>query len=309
MYRTMVTLLKSDNFFKPSEVENIKNSILSLQFVEKEYGHEVENFQLIQPGIEEIFSRVVGEPLMLKTDISGIFRIPKTHIHFESFDSPNEWIYAVALEKCIFNVYYHLSGAKNALEGWKFNYRNLLEWDYHTNILLEPNQGIFFRPWIFHSFVGGLIHQYRLVGSQNVLKKKIILITGLPGSGKSTLAQQLAEQLNATYINGDQVRKIYRDNDFSYQGRYKQAERLRRLAAISEDEFVVIDAVCPLTGTRDTINPDFIIWMNTIEKSKYADTNEMFQKPENADIIIDSFQYNIEEIINRVKQCQDKLVL
>jgi len=42
----------------------------------------------------------------------------------------------------------------------------LFEWDIYTNILLEPNQGVIFRPWLFHSIENGLVQYYRLVNKK-----------------------------------------------------------------------------------------------------------------------------------------------
>ena len=44
------------------------------------------------------------------------------------------------------------------------NYQDFRDWDYHTNILLEPNEGVIFRPWLFHSLEEGLVQVYRLKG-------------------------------------------------------------------------------------------------------------------------------------------------
>jgi hypothetical protein len=79
-----------------------------------------------------------------------------------------EWIFILALEPTTFNLYHHLSGAKTALDEYKFDYNNLFDWDIHTNILLEPNQGIIFRPWLFHSLTHQrLVQLYRLKGKDN----------------------------------------------------------------------------------------------------------------------------------------------
>lgn len=305
MSRQMVKVLHTDNYFAKDTVQQLYNIAINSNFVEHEHGKQIPNFNLIQPGIEDVLSTVVGESLIVDEENSGIFRIPKLNIHFEGFDSPDEWCFAIALEKCTFNVYHHLSGAKNALEEYRFNYQNLLEWDYHTNILLEPNQGIFFRPWIFHSFNGGLIHQYRLKSTQDIIDKKIILVMGLPGSGKSTLSKQLAERLDSTYINADQVRTMYNDWDFSIEGRLNQSKRMRRLAALSENKYSVVDFVCPLTMTRDLINADYTIWMNTIDKSRFDDTNEMFESPQKYDLMIDNFDYIIDDVLTNIKHLTD----
>ncbi len=50
-----------------------------------------------------------------------------------------------------------------------------------------------------------------------------VLIFGLPGSGKSTLANELVKRLPCVRLNGDAVRKIFGDKDFSMKGRLLQA--------------------------------------------------------------------------------------
>ena len=301
MSRLMVKLLQSDNFFEEKTLKNLLNVVSSFNFVEKEYGKEIENFQLIQPGIDDVLSRVVGESLIVDQEYSGIFRIPNMGIHFESFQSPDEWRFSIALEKTTFNIYYHLSGAKNALEGYKFNYNNLFEWDYHTNVLLEPNQGIFYRPWIFHSFSGGILQNYRLLSTQSNIDKKIILVMGLPGTGKTRLIEKLSEKLDCCVLNSGNIRRMYNDNDFTIEGRTNHAMKLRNLVHFSNKKYTIIESVCPLIMTRDYVSPDFIIWMNTQTNSKYNDTDKMFEKPSNSNLIINDFNYNIETILEQIK--------
>ena len=47
---------------------------------------------------------------------------------------------------------------------------------------------------------------------------------------------------------------------------------------------VIVDFVCPTEETRKIFNPDFIIWMDTINKGRYEDTNKLFVKPNNYNI-------------------------
>jgi len=44
--------------------------------------------------------------------------------------------------------------------------RNLFEWDVCVNIRLEQNQGVIFRPWLFHSVEDGIVQYYRLIGKK-----------------------------------------------------------------------------------------------------------------------------------------------
>ncbi len=115
-----------------------------------------------------------------------------------------------------------------------------------------------------------------------------ILIMGLPGSGKTTLASNLVPLLKAKWLNADNTRKIANDWDFSKEGRARQAKRMADLAAKYKKEgfHVVADFICPTPEARKLFNPDYIIWLDTIKKGRFEDTNEMFVKPEKYDFKI-----------------------
>ena len=108
---------------------------------------------------------------------------------------------------------------------------------------------------------------------------------GLPGSGKTTLASELVPLLNAKWLNNDEVRRVANDWDFSEEGRAIQAKRMADLAEKykKEGRYVVCDFICPTPKARELFNADFIIWVDTIKKSKFDDTNAMFVKPEKFD--------------------------
>ena len=110
---------------------------------------------------------------------------------------------------------------------------------------------------------------------------------GLPGSGKTTLASELVPLLNAKWINNDKVRKAANDWDFSEEGRIRQAKRVADIAEKFEKEgnynYLVADYICPTPETRKLFNADYIVWVNTIEKGRFDDTNKMFVKPEKFD--------------------------
>jgi adenylylsulfate kinase len=114
---------------------------------------------------------------------------------------------------------------------------------------------------------------------------KIILIMGLPGSGKTTLASELAPLINAKRINADEVRKGANDWDFSKEGRSRQAKRMADLAKKIKDEgdYVIADFICPTPEARSLFPADYIVWVDTIKKGRFDDTNQMFVKPEKYD--------------------------
>ena len=50
-----------------------------------------------------------------------------------------------------------------------------------------------------------------------------------------------------------------------------------------EGNYVVADFICPTPKARELFNADFIVWVDTIKKGKYDDTNAMFVKPKKYD--------------------------
>jgi len=151
-----------DGFYSKEEAQRLSLIVDSLPFAQSEFGKEIENFNLTPENPNQLFSNVLNKNVELIEEQSGVFRRPDLFIHFESCQSPKEWMFVVALENSTFNIFEHQSGAKNALDGYNFKYRNMFEWDLTVNYLLEPGQGIFFRPWLFHTFDCGLIQTFRL---------------------------------------------------------------------------------------------------------------------------------------------------
>ena len=108
---------------------------------------------------------------------------------------------------------------------------------------------------------------------------------GLPGSGKTTLASELAPLISAIRINADEVRKEADDWDFSENGRKRQAKRMSDLAQKKKKEgnYVIADFICPTPAARSLFPADYIVWVDTIKKGRFDDTNAMFVKPKKFD--------------------------
>ena len=112
-----------------------------------------------------------------------------------------------------------------------------------------------------------------------------ILIMGLPGAGKTFLAKKMIYVLEShnkklCWFNADEVREMYNDWDFSEEGRIRQSLRMRDLADHNKHvDYVICDFVAPMQSMRDNFEADWVIWVDTISKGRYADTNALFQQP------------------------------
>jgi len=127
----------------------------------------------------------------------------------------------------------------------------------------------------------------------------------LPGSGKTTLASKLVPLLNAKWINNDKVRKDANDWDFSEEGRIRQAKRMAALAEKNKQEgnYVVCDFICPTPKARELFNADYTIWMDTIDRGRFEDTNAMFIKPKKFDFKVTTYNAGIwaTQIVEKIK--------
>ena len=108
---------------------------------------------------------------------------------------------------------------------------------------------------------------------------------GLPGAGKTTLANELNKLIESKRLNADEIRRAANDWDFSEEGRKKQAKRMSdaALKLKSEGNNVIADFICPTPEARSLFPADYTIWVDTIKKGRFDDTNAMFVKPEKFD--------------------------
>lgn len=127
-----------------------------------------------------------------------------------------------------------------------------------------------------------------------------ILIMGLPGAGKTYFAERLKKYLEdhvkpinehtlkpisdarvtVAWLNADEVRRHYNDWDFSEAGRIRQSQRMRDLADEANTDYCIVDFVAPLVEMRNNFRADWTVWIDTIEKGRFEDTNRMFVPPE-----------------------------
>lgn len=118
----------------------------------------------------------------------------------------------------------------------------------------------------------------------------IILVNGLPGSGKTALCKALLDHAPMVYLNADDVRAdLNSDLGFSIEDRIENARRLGAMARLlsAQGHIVLVDFVNPTAATREAFGPsDFIVWVDRICESRFADTNLIWEPPTEVDVRI-----------------------
>lgn len=102
---------------------------------------------------------------------------------------------------------------------------------------------------------------------------KIIWLTGQPGSGKTTIALQFLKYYQDWFhIDGDDIRELFNNKDYSEQGRRKNIELAQQLAQYlySKEKNVIVSLVSPYRDQREyfkqKIGKDLIeIYLHTTE--------------------------------------------
>ena len=85
------------------------------------------------------------------------------------------------------------------------------------------------------------------------IKDMIIVIFGQPGAGKTTLAQRLILE-RFYHIDGDKLRDIFKNKDYSKEGRIKNLNRASDIAhyiAFTEGRDIVLSLVYPYEEARE----------------------------------------------------------
>ena len=99
----------------------------------------------------------------------------------------------------------------------------------------------------------------------------IIVLFGQPASGKTTLAESVQRELfikdMASYpiVDGDEIREIFKNKDYSREGRIRNLNRISDIATFLAHKYkvVIVSAVYPYNEARDYLNTNYqnTIWV------------------------------------------------
>lgn len=132
---------------------------------------------------------------------------------------------------------------------------------------------------------------------------KVFYFIGQPGSGKTTLSKMLVDYIDdLTYhIDGDDIRQIFNNQDYSEAGRRKNIQRAQDIARFlsRKDTTVVMSLVSPYKDLRDEFKQDSLvveIYLHTTEdRGRNHYHVENFEPPTENFIDIDTTNITEEE--------------
>jgi adenylylsulfate kinase-like enzyme len=142
------------------------------------------------------------------------------------------------------------------------------------------------------------------------MSSKIYYLIGQPGAGKTTLAKYLCEYIlsNPHHIDGDDLRNLTQNKDYSEKGRRNNIELAQTMAKLSlkDGKNVVMSIVSPFKDLRDNfkkeLNDKVIeIFVHTTEiRGREEYHVKDYQKPTENFIDIDTTNKSISESITTI---------
>lgn len=144
----------------------------------------------------------------------------------------------------------------------------------------------------------------------------IIVFYGQPHSGKTTLAYKLQEnlflggQMTPPIIDGDEIREIFKNKDYSREGRIKNLNRISDIATYLHSKYkvVIISAVYPIKEAREYLDSisDNVVWVylkyNEI-RGREANHVKDFDVPSGVDkrnLFLNTSIFSIDDCISEV---------
>ena len=130
---------------------------------------------------------------------------------------------------------------------------------------------------------------------------------GLPGAGKTTLAKELVKYLQSNqkgihHIDGDDLRDIFKNKDYSEAGRRKNIELAQNIAKFLsiKNNDVIVSLVSPFKDQRDEFKKNMLnvveIYVHTTEeRGREGFHVSDYQQPTDNFINIDTTSKRVDE--------------
>jgi len=137
----------------------------------------------------------------------------------------------------------------------------------------------------------------------------IYWFTGQPGAGKTTLAKQLKDYLhpsNTILVDGDDIRDIFQNKDYSENGRRQNIQRAQDIAQFlnAKGNSVIVSLVSPYKDQRDNFkqNPNVVeIYVHTDEiRGREQFHVKNYEQPTENFIEINTTNITVEECVEKI---------
>ena len=135
----------------------------------------------------------------------------------------------------------------------------------------------------------------------------IFWFTGRPGSGKTTLGKACVDKLDNVYhIDGDDLRGLSANVDYSEQGRISNIRTAQSIAMYldNKNQNVVVSVVAPYKWLREEFKERHNvneIYVHTTEiRGREHYFAEGYEKPEESFLDIDTTDVSVDECVTKI---------
>lgn len=138
----------------------------------------------------------------------------------------------------------------------------------------------------------------------------IIVLFGQPHSGKTTLAKKLIIENNDYHIDGDALRDIFKNKDYSKNGRINNLNRASDIATyldFTTDKDVILSLVYPYKEAREYLdsissNVKWVYLTYDLDRGRESFHVEDFDIPSNQEVLcLNTDTLSEDECINQIK--------
>lgn len=147
------------------------------------------------------------------------------------------------------------------------------------------------------------------------MKNNILWLTGQPGSGKTTLSNEIKKviendhkekKINVMQIDGDNLRDLTDNKDYSKEGRYANIRLAQKIALFLQNKnfLVIVSLVSPYLDIREELKKAtgvFEVYLHTSEtRGREHFFSADYEKPIDNYITVDTTNKDIKETANEI---------